>query len=253
MKIIPVLDIRAGVVVHGVGGRRQEYRPLVSKLTEAQEPAPVARALHDHFGFAEIYVADLDAIAGREPDLATYAKISALGYTLWVDAGIRDARAAARVAACTGLERIVVGLETVQAPQVLQRLCSEHGDRIVFSLDLKEGAPLGDLSTWHGKDAESIAAEAESCGVSRLIVLDLARVGMGDGTATEGLCARLASLFPHLEVIAAGGIRNIGDLTRLKRAGARGALVCSALHQGALSAADLGQLTPVLGPLAPRP
>ena len=32
MRIIPVLDLMNGVAVRAVGGRRSEYRPLVSRL-----------------------------------------------------------------------------------------------------------------------------------------------------------------------------------------------------------------------------
>jgi uncharacterized protein related to proFAR isomerase len=30
MQVIPVIDLKDGVVVHGIAGRREEYRPLVS-------------------------------------------------------------------------------------------------------------------------------------------------------------------------------------------------------------------------------
>ena len=41
MRIIPVLDVLGGCVVRGVGGRRDEYRPIVSKLCNSREPPAV--------------------------------------------------------------------------------------------------------------------------------------------------------------------------------------------------------------------
>src|SRR5438105_1738225 len=94
LRIIPVLDIQDGVVVRGVGGRRHEYRPIVSSLTTSCDPVAVARVFREQFGFTECYVADLDAIAGAPPAVNIHAGIRALGFRLWVDAGIRQTETA---------------------------------------------------------------------------------------------------------------------------------------------------------------
>ena len=44
-RLIPVLDLMNGKVVRAVGGRRDEYRPVVSTLTPSTEPVEVAMAL----------------------------------------------------------------------------------------------------------------------------------------------------------------------------------------------------------------
>ena len=59
-RIIPVIDVMGGQVVRAVGGRRSEYRPIVSKLTDSTEPVEVAKALLGATGVGEIYLADLD-------------------------------------------------------------------------------------------------------------------------------------------------------------------------------------------------
>jgi phosphoribosylformimino-5-aminoimidazole carboxamide ribotide isomerase len=239
MLILPVIDLQAGQVVHGRAGRRQEYRPLVSRLTSSSQPVDVARAFRDHFGLAELYLADLDAIAGATPGQATYAALRSQGFRLWVDAGVRDLASAERLFTW-GVEKIVVGLETVDGPDALAQICREiEGQRVVFSLDLNEGRPLGNVTAWPGKHVLSIAAEAIGYGVRRLIVLDLAQVGMGKGTGTEELCRNLAAEYPDLEVVAGGGIRDVADLHRLKQLGVRAALVASALHDGRLRREDL--------------
>jgi phosphoribosylformimino-5-aminoimidazole carboxamide ribotide isomerase len=112
---------------------------------------------------------------------------------------------------------------------------------VVFSLDLRDGAPLGAGAGW-AADAASVAAQAVGLGVRRLLVLDLARVGVGTGTGTDALCARLAAAHPEVEVSAGGGVRGVADLRRLRDCGVRAALVASALHDGALTAADLTAL-----------
>jgi phosphoribosylformimino-5-aminoimidazole carboxamide ribotide isomerase len=111
------------------------------------------------------------------------------------------------------------------------------GTRVVFSLDLKSGAPLANEG-WGGGDAWSTAVQAAGLGVRRMLVLDLARVGSGGGPGTLDLCARLAAAHPGLEVSAGGGVRGRADLLRLKGCGVRAVLVASALHDGSLRRED---------------
>jgi phosphoribosylformimino-5-aminoimidazole carboxamide ribotide isomerase len=241
MRIIPVLDLQGGVIVRGVAGRRQEYRAVVSQLTASCQPVDVATAFRDHFGLTELYLADLGAIAGAAPALAVYSSLRELDCRLWVDAGVRDAPMVEPLAGA-GIEVVVVGLETVSGPAALAEICSQLGTRMAFSLDLKGGAPLGDVSAWKAPDALSIAAQAVATGVERVIVLDLARVGVGAGLGTEALCARLAATYPDVEIVAGGGVRGSEDLRRLRDCGVSAVLVASALHDGRLRREDLAGL-----------
>src|SRR5439155_12592681 len=152
MRVIPVLDIKDGLVVRGIGGRRDEYRPIASKLTASCQPVDVARAFRDRLGLAQIYLADLDAIAGARPSWKIYSEVQALGCRLWVDAGIHHVADALELAR-HGIQDVVIGLETIAGPDVLTSTCRElGGDRIIFSLDLKNGRPLGALTSWKQPD-----------------------------------------------------------------------------------------------------
>ena len=238
MRIIPVLDIKNGQVVHGIAGRRQEYQPIRSALTPSTRPVDVARAFRDMLGLRECYVADLDAIAGSVPSLSVYAEIQALGIRLWVDAGIREAEQAMALARAS-VDTVVVGLETIAGPESLETICASlASSRVLFSLDLKNGVPVGNVKNWQGKDAKSIGLQAIRLGIRRLLVLDLARVGMGVGTQTDGLCSELLCEHPDLELVAGGGIRDASDLRKLKQIGLAAVLIASALHDGRLKPQD---------------
>ena len=238
MRLIPVLDVLNGVVVRGVGGRRSEYRPVLSQLTSSTDPVEVARALVNAFRPAELYLADLDAIAGAGPAVAVYRAIRDLGARLWVDAGIRDGDGARRVAAA-GCD-VVAGLETVAGPDELREIVGAVGaERVVFSLDLWDGVPLRE---WPGQDRSPVPT-AVACGITRLIVLDLARVGGGTGTGTDELCREIAATYPQVEVITGGGVSGPDDVRRLEACGVRGVLVASALHDGRIPA-DTRHQTP---------
>jgi phosphoribosylformimino-5-aminoimidazole carboxamide ribotide isomerase len=234
MRIIPVLDLMHGQVVRGIAGQRHTYHAIQSPLVASADPLMIARVFRNHFNFHELYLADLDAIAGKDPAIATFSALQAEGFKLIADAGLRTATGAAALLAA-GVAGIVAGLETLRGLGVLAELVNEVGpQRLVFSLDLKNGQPLTTSFAWQDKDPIAIAAKAWRLGVRRLLVLDLARVGVGTGTGTEELCAQLKEAYPNLELLAGGGIRGHDDLERLRQCGVDGVLVASALHDGTL-------------------
>ncbi len=91
LKVIPVIDILNGIVVHAVRGKRQEYRPLTSILCKSVEPLEVAKAFKA-LGFSELYIADLDAIHWWHLRIFGIFKRIAreTGLKLMVDAGVSD-------------------------------------------------------------------------------------------------------------------------------------------------------------------
>jgi phosphoribosylformimino-5-aminoimidazole carboxamide ribotide isomerase len=234
MRIIPALDVKNGIVVRGIGGRREEYRPIVSKLTTSCRPVDVARAFREELGLADMYLADLDAIAGAPPAWKICEEIQAQGCRLWIDAGVRQAVDALRLNQ-HGIRDVVIGLETVAGPDVIKAVCHQlDPNEIIFSLDVKDGRALSRPESWKTTDSFAIAAEAIGNGVRRLLILDLTRVGMGQGTGTEGICQRLADAYPDVELTAGGGIRDADELRRLADCGVQSVLVASALHEGQL-------------------
>jgi phosphoribosylformimino-5-aminoimidazole carboxamide ribotide isomerase len=240
MRVVGVLDLLGGRVVRGVGGRRHEYRPVGSRLTKSCRPVDVARAFRDHLGLEELYLADLDAIAGAEPAWDVLAALHSHGFRTWVDAGVRRPARAVELSE-RGVEFVVAGLETLEAPAALPECVRPLRERLIFSLDLRDGVPLGDPALWGSTDPVRLAGWAVARGVRHVLVLDLARVGSGAGPS-EALCARLATDHPGVEVSTGGGVRGRADLERLRGLGVRAVLLASALHYGALTRADLAGL-----------
>lgn len=246
MRVVPVLDLLNGVVVRGVAGQRASYQPVQSCLVNSCSPLPVARAFREHFGLQTLYIADLDAILHGRPNLEIYRELAADGFSLLADAGTRDVQTA-RTLLEFGAQSIIAGLESIPSGRVLQELIAEFGsDKIIFSLDLKRGQPLSNSPVWHGKGALEIGQQALDCGVRRLIVLDLAQVGIGEGVSTSPLCSDIRQAadkagISTIELITGGGIRDIQDLHSLALSEIDGVLVASALHNGQLNRLDLAK------------
>lgn len=244
MRIIPVIDLKSGIVVRGIAGQRELYRPVESVLKCDATPKGVASAFAKQFGFQTVYVADLDAIGGDEPNWDAYETIASAGFRVLIDAGIGCLeRATSFVAGHSGRNccwGAVIGLETLQSKQDLAALCAMFGrERAIFSLDLRDGRPLTKIPGWSETEPIALVDAAVAAGFERLIVLDLARVGVGEGVSVRNLCSSIRKRHPQLDITSGGGVRGRADLEELAAAGCDAALVASALHAGSLSAADV--------------
>ena len=164
MQVIGVVDLLAGRAVHARAGKRESYQPVRTVAGVPIEPGDgvaLARAYVDDFGVTCMYVADLDAIldqlrvasasslsgvapfeirARLNPQTAIVRELVALGVPIWLDAGVASADEAGVVLEL-GVARVVVGLETLPSFEALEQICVTAGsDRVVFSLDLRDGS-----------------------------------------------------------------------------------------------------------------
>jgi phosphoribosylformimino-5-aminoimidazole carboxamide ribotide isomerase len=230
MEVIPVIDLRDGIVVHARMGRRDEYLPIETPLATSSDPLDVTRGLLSLHPFTTLYVADLDGIEKRGDNRAVLGRLKWAfpQLTFWVDNGIGD-RDEAESWLDAGLGHLVIGSET-QADAGLIRCFTDH-NRVALSLDFMQetfrgpSALLADTALWP----------------RQIIVMTLARVGSGAGPDLARL-STIREAAAGRAVYAAGGVRDAADLAALQRAGATGALVASCLHTGRLSARDIADL-----------
>ena len=238
MRIVGVIDVRNGRAVHARGGRRQEYIPVGSAAGERidGDPVALARVYVDVLGVGELYLADLDTIASGPAAMNVEAirNVAALGVPVWVDAGVATP-ATARAVIESGAATVIVGLETLPRLDALREIVDTvGGQRAAFSVDLRNGVPIMPATVGHGQlNAADLVRHAAGSGVGTIIVLDLARVGMGAGVDVEQIAAA-RSAAPGVALFAGGGVRNSEDLDQLAAAGCDGALVATALLSGAL-------------------
>lgn len=240
MKIVPVLDVMQSVVVRGVAGQREQYRPIQSRLTDSTDVIEVACALSRRYSLTHFYLADLDAITGqRGPSVGLFRRLLDEGFTLAVDGGVRQAEQALELFD-SGVQEVVTGTETLASPAELARLAKLADlHRIVVSVDLRAGQSIaGD--TWP-KDPHAILRLLGDHGVNNILLLDLAQVGTGTGVGTEELARYARRLRPDWRIYVGGGIRGLADLQAARDAGADGVLVASILHDLSVSPSELSK------------
>lgn len=243
MRVIPVLDLMAGRAVRASRGLRETYAPAGSVLVPEDavgDPLALARAYRDGLGCDEWYVADLDAITGAAPQRALVRALAGLGGRLLVDAGVAAPdRARGVLTDGGGAARVVVGLETLPSFAALEQVVrAVGGERVVFSLDLREGRPVRLPGAPHHGAPLELARAAADAGAAAILVLDLARIGSGAGVNLD-LVAAMRRGHPAGELLAGGGIASRGDFERLADVGCDAVLVASALHDGGLGTADI--------------
>jgi phosphoribosylformimino-5-aminoimidazole carboxamide ribotide isomerase len=225
MQIVPVIDLKGALVVHARQGVRGSYAPIVTPLSRSAEPAAVLAGLLSVAPFRAIYVADLDAImAGRDPSplVETLAdRFPTLEF--WVDAGIASPAAAQALLRHERLH-LVIGSES-QGDHRLLDAFRDH-PRALLSLDFRGDEFIG--------PADLI--DRPEHWPERVIVMTLARVGSGAGPDFDRL-GQIVTQAPGRKVFAAGGVRSEHDLAALLKSGVAGALVATAIHQGAVRTA----------------
>lgn len=218
MRIVPVLDLMGGVVVHGRGGRREAYAPIRTPLGRADDAPGLAAALVQAAGADTLYVADLDAIMGGALQHDLLARIGARvpGVDIWVDGGFGAPGQA---------DRLPDGMRPVFGTESLAPAAVELPSEAVLSLDFAAEGFLGPAS-W---------LNACRFWPQRVICMTMAAVGSGAGPRIDTIRTVLARAEGRA-VYAAGGVRHAEDIGALARHGCAGALVATALHDGRIGA-----------------
>ena len=226
MKLIPVIDLKNGVVVHAKQGLRDQYQPIKSILTLNADIYSVLHGfLHLH-AFDTFYIADLDAITGQgsHADLIQKVLNDFPEIMFWVDAGYQKVQPF--------------------PPNYLPVLGSECFTNVNFG-ELADFNQQFVLSLDYGAKSEQLGAKKlftqTELWSESVIIMTLNRVGSSSGVDIE-LLQRFKHDYPQKNFIAAGGVRNVQDIEQLKIIGIQHVLVASALHSGVITKADFTKL-----------
>ena len=231
MEVIPVLDLKDGIVVHARMGMRSQYGPIKTPLSPTSNPSDVARGLLSVFPFKIFYIADLDAIErkGNNNSALIELRTAFPDLVFWVDNGVADLAGAERWLDAD-LGHLVLGSETQKDGELIRHL--HRDDRVILSLDFRGDAFLGpatllnDINIMAGEDHRHDARPRRQRNRAR----------HGPARCHQGKRSGKG------QVYAAGGVRDADDLAELTRAGIAGALVATCLHNGKLTGAQIARL-----------
>jgi phosphoribosylformimino-5-aminoimidazole carboxamide ribotide isomerase len=233
VDVIPVIDLKAGQVVHAKRGNRESYRPVQSRICRGREPRDIVAAMLAVYPFRALYIADLDAIQGHGSNFAAIHSIRRHfpALRLWVDNGLHHPLACSEWLA-QDLGELVLGSEVQHDDAILGSFGDEERRRLILSLDYKDSRFLGPAQ---------LLAERRHW-PDRIIVMTLSRVGSGGGPDME-LLLRWRAEIPAKQIFAAGGVRGGEDLLALAGAGISGVLVATALHEQRIGSPEIAAVS----------
>jgi len=230
----PAIDIRGGQAVRLTQGDYDR------ETAYDADPVDAARRWAGE-GAEFLHVVDLDGAKAGEPrNLDTVRRIAAaVECPIQVGGGLRDAASVAALLDA-GAKRVVIGTAALRDPEFLDRVLAEHGDRVVVSVDARDGKVS--LSGWTETSDVAVAdavADLGKRGVARFLCTAIEVDGTMEGPAL-GELSRIAAA-TEAQVIASGGVGDLSHLEALARDAAsnvEGAIVGRALYERRFTVAE---------------
>ncbi len=229
LELLPAVDItggRAVQLVRGEAGSGKAYGdPIDAALNWVRQ------------GASWIHLVDLDAAFGRGENGAVIQAVldQVQGVRVELSGGIRDARSLER-ALGTGAQRVNIGTAALEDPEWTAQAIAEYGDRVAIGLDVRGTTLAARGWTHEGGDLWEVLDRLEDAGCARYVVTDVNKDGMLAGPNLELLRSVLERT--DKPVVASGGISTLDDLRALRaltEAGLEGAIVGTALYEGAFT------------------
>jgi len=232
--LYPAIDIRGGQAVRLLQG---DY---AQETTYDADPVDAAKRWAAE-GAEFLHVVDLDgAKAGEPKNLDAIKRIgAAVDCPIQVGGGLRNEDAVQAILDA-GAERAVIGTAALRDPDFLDAMLAAHGDRIVVSVDARDGRVALEGWTEAGEEGvvDAVAALSEK-GVARFLCTAIEVDGTMEGPDIAQLAEIAAAT--DAQVIASGGV---GDLSHLKSlatstpANIEGAIVGRALYERRFTVSD---------------
>jgi phosphoribosylformimino-5-aminoimidazole carboxamide ribotide isomerase len=232
--LYPAIDILGGQAVRLLQG---DY---ARETAYDADPVDAATRWAEE-GASFLHVVDLDgARAGAPQNLEAVRRIAAaVDCPIQVGGGLRDAASVAAVLEA-GAERVVIGTAALRDPKFLDEMVATYGERVVVSVDARDGKVA--LEGWTEAGGEGVieaVAELSSRGVARFLCTAIEVDGTMEGPAL-GELGRIAAA-TQAQVIASGGVGTLADLEALARetpANVEGAIVGRALYERRFTVAE---------------
>lgn len=240
-KVIPVLDLLDGLIVHAVKGERENYKPLDSYLFNNPDPNLIINVLCNKYKFNEFYVADLNAIMYREPNYELILKIIKKSYiSILLDPGIKKLEDVTKFSSL-GIENLILGLETLEDKEIiLKSIRSDFFKKVYVSIDMYSEKIITGIEEYQKISISNVLNDLRDLGVSKIILLDLKRVGSKEG-GIPVLYKEIRRIFEG-EILVGGGIKNINDILKYHQFGFSGVLIGTALYDGTINLEEIAQL-----------
>ena len=227
MKIIPAIDLMEGKVV-------RLYKGDPSKKTiYSENPLEIAKKW-ESAGADMIHLVDLDATLGSGSNFDSLKNIAeSVKIPVQVAGGFRSEKIIEE--ALKFATRVVIGTLAFKDKTALDRLLATYGsEKLVISVDHNDGKIV--TNGWKettSLELVSTVKELVKNGFTEFLSTNINRDGTLQGPDVKWLSSLRGKFFQinNVNVIASGGISNIGDVMSVKKLNPFGVILGKALYE----------------------
>ena len=227
MKIIPAIDLMEGKVVRLYKGDPDK------KTIYSDNPLEIAKKW-ESAGADMIHLVDLDATLGRGSNFDSLKNIvESVKIPVQVAGGLRNEKIIEE--ALKFATRVVIGTLAFKDKTALDRLLATYGnEKLVISVDHNDGKIV--TNGWKettSLELVSMVKELVKNGFTEFLSTSINRDGTLQGPDVKWLSSLRGKFFQinNVNVIASGGISNIGDVMSVKKLNPFGVILGKALYE----------------------
>ena len=227
MIILPAIDLKDGNCVRLTKG---DFATTEKVAEDALETA----LKFESDGATHLHMVDLDgALQGKPINDAVIKKVvDGTSFFVEVGGGIRT-RSDIEYYLNMGVARVILGSVAINDPDFAKEMIKEYGASIAVGIDAKNGMASG--GGWLDDSSVNFIDLAKSmydAGVKTIIYTDISKDGTLAGPNLQELDELNKSVGAN--IIASGGIANIGDIEELSKINVHGAICGKSIYKGTL-------------------
>lgn len=234
IELIPAIDIIGGECVRLTKG---DYD---CKTVYANSPVEMARRF-EKAGFKRLHVVDLDGAKSKHIVNVDTLKAITTETSLVVDfgGGIKTDDDIEK-AFSYGAAMVTVGSVAITNKELFAGWLEKYGaDRIILGADVRHGKIS--INGWKEDSEEDLLPFLKyyiDKGVRNVLCTEISKDGTLAGPAT-GLYKEIMAAYPHINLIASGGVSGIDDIKALNEAGIPATVFGKAIYEGKIDIDEL--------------
>ena len=234
IELIPAIDLIDGKCVRLTRG---DY-----DLKTIYNEDPVSQALEfQRLGFRRLHIVDLDGAKSKHIVNDGVLKAITQATDLIVDfgGGIKSEDDIEK-AFMAGAHMVTIGSVAVTEPDMFMNWLGKYGaEKIILGADVRNG--MVSINGWKEDSSEELLPFLEkyiSAGVRNVLCTEISKDGTLAGPATD-LYRKVMAQYPHLHLIASGGVSCNADIHRLHENGIPAVVFGKAYYEGKIDIKEL--------------
>ena len=233
IELIPAIDIIDGSCVRLTKG---DY----DQKTVYGDPLEMARQF-EQIGYRRVHVVDLDGAKSRHivNDKILSRISSETSLTIDFGGGIKTDDDIGK-AFEAGASMVTVGSVAVTNPEFLERWLKKYGaERIILGADVRKG--FISINGWKEDSRQELLPFLKhyvDMGIKNVLCTEISKDGTLSGPAIP-LYQSVMETYPHLHLIASGGVSSMDDIKELEAAGIPAVVFGKAIYEGRINLKEL--------------